>query len=103
MQKSIHRPHHKVVCAHLRQAREEANFTQADLAHRFGSTQAWVSSVEVGITRLDLVQVWEWCHACGIAFASFCSAVETELRALPTQTPKTKGKRSTRETGDGSN
>lgn len=82
-QKSIHRPQHKVVCAALRDARIAAELTQTQLAEVFGATQAWVSSVEVGITRLDTVQVWEWCRACGVTLVGFATAVQAELEKLP--------------------
>lgn len=76
MQKSIHRPQHKIVCAELRAVREAAGLTQTRLAKRFKNTQAWVSSVEVGITRLDTVQVWEWCRACGATLSAVSAAME---------------------------
>lgn len=88
MKKSIHRPQHKVVCAALRDARIAADLTQAQLAEAFGATQAWVSSVEVGITRLDTVQVWEWCRACGITLVAFATAVQGELEKLPAEKRK---------------
>jgi len=56
--------------------REAAGLTQTRLAKRFKNTQAWVSSVEVGITRLDTVQVWEWCRACGATLAEVAAAME---------------------------
>ena len=82
MQKSIHRPHHKIVCAELRAVREAAGLTQVELAGRFKNTQAWVSSVEVGITRLDTVQVWEWCQACGTTLTAFVAATEKGFSTL---------------------
>jgi transcriptional regulator with XRE-family HTH domain len=82
MQKSIHRPHHKIVCAELRAVREAAGLTQVELAGRFKNTQAWVSSVEVGITRLDTVQVWEWCQACGTTLSAFVAATEKGFSTL---------------------
>lgn len=83
MKKSIHRPQHKIVCAALRDARIAAELTQTQLAEVFGATQAWVSSVEVGITRLDTVQVWEWCRACGVTLLGFATTVQAELEKLP--------------------
>lgn len=83
MQKSIHRPHHRVVCAQLRAARESAGFTQVAFAKQLKTTQAWVSSVETGITRLDLVQIWEWCKACKLALPDFVAAVSEGFAKLP--------------------
>lgn len=83
MLKSIHRPHHRVVCAQLRAAREAAGWTQVQFAKRLKTTQAWVSSVETGLTRLDLVQVWEWCRACNASLSDLVDAINAGFAALP--------------------
>ncbi len=83
MLKSIHRPHHRVVCAQLRAAREAAGWTQVRFAKRLKTTQAWVSSVETGLTRLDLVQVWEWCRACNASLPDLVDAINAGFAALP--------------------
>lgn len=83
MQKSIHRPQHKLVCAQLRATREAAGLTQVAFAKRLKTTQAWVSSVETGITRLDLVQLWDWCKACRVALPDFVAAVSEGFAKLP--------------------
>jgi transcriptional regulator with XRE-family HTH domain len=83
MQKSIHRPQHKLVCAQLRAARESAGLTQVAFAKRVKTTQAWVSSVETGITRLDLVQLWDWCKACRVSLPDFVAAVSEGFAKLP--------------------
>lgn len=88
MQKSIHRPHHQRVYARLREAREQAELTQVQMAVRLKTTQAWVSSVETGLTRLDLVQVWEWCRACGTTLTAFAAQVEADFEVLPPESPK---------------
>lgn len=83
MLKSIHRPHHKLVCAQLRAVREGADLTQVQLAKKLKTTQAWVSAVEVGSTRLDLVQLWEWCRACDHSLEDLVAAVQKAFAALP--------------------
>lgn len=83
MQKSIHRPQHRLVCAQLRAAREAAGLTQVAFAKRLKTTQAWISSVETGITRLDLVQLWDWCKACRVALPDFVAAVSEGFAKLP--------------------
>ena len=83
MLKSIHRPHHRVVVAQLRAVREAAGWTQVQFAKRLKTTQAWVSSVETGLTRLDLVQVWEWCRACNASLGDLIKAIDAGFAALP--------------------
>jgi len=83
MLKSIHRPHHRVVCSQLRAAREAAGWTQVQFAKRLKTTQAWVSSVETGLTRLDLVQVWEWCRAANASLSDLVDAINAGFAALP--------------------
>lgn len=90
MKKSIHRPHHKIVCAQLRAAREAAGLTQSQLAKLLKVTQAWVSSVEVGITRLDTVQVWEWCRASGTTLIEVTDVIETGFSALQSERRRAK-------------
>lgn len=57
--------------------------TQVAFAKRLKTTQAWVSSVETGITRLDLVQLWDWCKACRVALPDFVAAVSEGFAKLP--------------------
>ena len=45
--------------------RVEAGLTQMDLAAKLARSQGHVSEVERGIKRIDPLQVWDWCHACG--------------------------------------
>lgn len=43
--------------ARLLQAREEAGLKQADAAKLFGQDQAWMSKVERGVRRLDVIEL----------------------------------------------
>ena len=50
--------------AELRSMRERAGLTQVQLAARLGRSQRSVSHLEKGTSRLDLIQLMEWCDAC---------------------------------------
>lgn len=65
MPKSIHRPEYRAVVGCLVAVRKEAGLTQVELAARLRHTQGWVSAVERGDSRLDLLQVHDWCRVCG--------------------------------------
>jgi transcriptional regulator with XRE-family HTH domain len=64
--KSIHRPEYRAVVGCLVAVRKEAGLTQVELAARLRHTQGWVSAVERGDSRLDLLQVHDWCRVCGL-------------------------------------
>lgn len=55
----------------LRQAREEARLTQAELAKRLGEDQSFVSKVERRERRLDLEELRRYCEGAGIDLATF--------------------------------
>lgn len=67
MAQSTHHRHYKHLIAILRDARTRAGITQTDLASKFGNTQTFVSKVERGERRLDVVEFVEWCEALGLA------------------------------------
>lgn len=66
----------------LRQAREDACLTQAALGGRLGRDQRYVSDIEVGVRRLDLLQVSDWARACGLDLTKFAAAVQAALDAF---------------------
>ena len=63
MAQSIHHRHYQLLLEVLRQARQDAGLTQADVGHRLGNTQTFVSKVERGERRLDVAEFVEWCQA----------------------------------------
>ncbi|MCC7304021.1 helix-turn-helix transcriptional regulator [bacterium] len=59
MKKTIYSSEHGKVIEHLVQARVEANLTQAQVAEKLGKTQSFVSKVEAGQRRVDVVLLRE--------------------------------------------
>jgi len=55
----------------LRSAREAQGVTQIDLARKLRVTQSWVSKVERGTRRLDVVELEIWCKAIDFSIADF--------------------------------
>ena len=55
----------------LRKAREAKGVTQIDLARKLRVTQSWVSKVERGTRRLDVVELEIWCKAIDFRIADF--------------------------------
>ena len=65
----------------LREAREEANLTQVELAERLKQSQSFVSKCERGERRLDLIQLRTMCQVLGISLTDFVNRLERELGA----------------------
>ncbi|HBK46297.1 MAG TPA: transcriptional regulator [Xanthomonadaceae bacterium] len=77
--KSIHKSEYQTLLQHLRAMRLSAQLTQTDLSVRLQRPQSYVSDVERGSRRLDLLQLREYCHACGQGLTDFVRKLEGEL------------------------
>ncbi|TCV92129.1 helix-turn-helix protein [Luteibacter rhizovicinus] len=66
MAASTHHHDYQLFIAALREARLAADVTQSELADRIGNTQTFVSKVERGERRLDLVETVEICEALSV-------------------------------------
>lgn len=54
---SVYSQRYKAFLRRLRDAREEADLTQADVARRLGRPQSFVSKCESGERRVDVVEL----------------------------------------------
>jgi transcriptional regulator with XRE-family HTH domain len=61
MPKSIYREEHQVLAQLLREMRERAGLTQAELAPRMGRPQNRISDFERGGRRVDLIEFIDYC------------------------------------------
>ena len=57
MAKSIYSGEYKYLVARLREARQRANLTQKQVADLLGVTQSFISKVESGQYRIDVIQL----------------------------------------------
>ncbi|MCE9564301.1 MAG: helix-turn-helix transcriptional regulator [Planctomycetes bacterium] len=76
MDKTIHTRENRVIVALLKEAREAANLTQIELAKLLKQSQSFVSKMEAGERRLDLVQLRTVCSALGITLPEFVERFE---------------------------
>ncbi|MBK9155069.1 MAG: helix-turn-helix transcriptional regulator [Chloracidobacterium sp.] len=81
MEKSIYTKEYSLFLEQLRKAREEKGLTQTDVAQKLGQTQSFVSKVERGERRLDIVELRAFCIAIGIGFPTFIGRIERALNA----------------------
>ena len=70
---------YKKFLTYLRSARVTSGMTQGELALRLKATQSFVSKVERGERRLDVLELRSWCKALEINFSSFIRKVDSNL------------------------
>jgi transcriptional regulator with XRE-family HTH domain len=80
MEKSIHSSGYTTFLALLR---EKAEVTQVELAARLERTQSFVSKVERGETRLDVLQLHAICAALGTTLPVFAAELDRRLARRP--------------------
>lgn len=60
MSKTIYSKDHKFLVERLKKARIEAGFDQEKVAELLGKTQSYISKIEAGQRRVDVVQLKEF-------------------------------------------
>jgi len=80
MEKSTFTREYAALCRLLRETREKSGLTQVELAEKIGETQSYVSKVERGERRLDLVQLQVFCRALKTTLSEFVFAFEAATR-----------------------
>lgn len=79
MPKSMHTDAHASFAAALIALRKEQGVSQVELGERLSKQQSWISQVERGARRLDVVEFYAWSSALGVrpedAFAQLVKAL----------------------------
>lgn len=60
MEKSIFSKEHKTLIAKLIRAREESGLSQQNAAKALGHSQSYISKIESGQRRIDIIQIKEF-------------------------------------------
>jgi transcriptional regulator with XRE-family HTH domain len=81
MTKAIYRPEYEVFLQQLKRMRTESGLTQAQCSAALGRPQSFMSDVERGVRRLDIVQLRDLCLVLGTDLSSFSRAYEQALEA----------------------
>jgi transcriptional regulator with XRE-family HTH domain len=81
-EKSIYTREYTAVLRLLREIRDRSGLTQIDLADRLGQTQSFVSKIERGDRRLDIVQLRTILRVLGSSLPEFVTSLEAALGSL---------------------
>ena len=57
MPKTIYSKDYKLLLAKIREARLEADLTQKEVSDKLGKTQSYISKIELGERRLDIIEL----------------------------------------------
>lgn len=69
MTNSVRDPRYVEILGKMRSARRAARLTQESLAFRLGQPQSYVSKIESGERRIDVVELIDLCAALGVTLA----------------------------------
>ena len=78
-EKSIYTDEYAAVLRLLKTARKKSGVTQIELAERLGQTQSFVSKVERGDRRLDIVQLRSILLEFGVTLPDFVRQLEAAI------------------------
>lgn len=80
MPKPIFRPEYDAVRALLRTLRTQAGVKQAELSAALGKPQPYISAIETGHRRVDIVEIRDICAFLGTSLEQFVATLEDALR-----------------------
>ncbi|MDE2465789.1 MAG: helix-turn-helix transcriptional regulator [Alphaproteobacteria bacterium] len=79
MSKPLHSEGYARFLLELRRAREERGMSQSDLAKAMGEHQTYVSKVETGVRRVDVVELQRWLSALRLSLTEFAPVLDRTL------------------------
>lgn len=82
MPASIHRPENAVLRRRLRELRQAADWTQVRLSKALGRPQSYISDIERGVRRVDVLELRDICLVLGHTATEFLEGLEQEILAL---------------------
>ena len=95
MSKPLHAEGYARFLRELRRAREERGVSQSDLANAMGEHQTYVSKVETGVRRLDVVELKRWLGALHLSLTEFAPVLDRALgvhHLLPSRVKAKRGR-----------
>lgn len=86
MTKAIYRPEYEVFLDILKRHRVAAGLTQVECSKALGRPQSFMSDVERGSRRLDIMQIRDLCQVFGCDFLDFLQEFQQNLSSVATST-----------------
>ncbi|TDF34567.1 XRE family transcriptional regulator [Alteromonadaceae bacterium M269] len=80
MPKTLYRRENKALLKLLKDCRAHAKLTQTQCSDALGRPQSFMSDVECGVRRLDIIQLRDLCMVFGISLEAFVVKLEQEIQ-----------------------
>lgn len=80
MSKSIHRKEYAALIEAVRDARLAAGLTQAQVSRELGRSQSFISDVETGKRRIDVVELRDIARLAGLSLSKLIAEFEKRLK-----------------------
>ncbi|MGH8085299.1 MAG: helix-turn-helix domain-containing protein [Lysobacter sp.] len=81
MRKSIHKPEYLALLAMVRKQRTACGMTQTALSEALARPQPYISTIETGVRRLDVVELREICQVLGVSIVDLIGDWDAEIRS----------------------
>lgn len=82
MEKTLNSARNELLCQMLQDARIAMGLTQVELAAKLKVHQTEVSRVERGITRVDLLELYDFLEAMEVPLMEFVAELDERLKAM---------------------
>jgi transcriptional regulator with XRE-family HTH domain len=79
MTKTIYRPEYQALLVLLKRCRAHAGLTQTQCSEALGKPQSFMSDVENGTRRLDIIQLRDLCAILGISLLELIQDLEDAI------------------------
>jgi transcriptional regulator with XRE-family HTH domain len=80
VKKSIHKKEYKYFVQVFTEYRIKAKLLQVDLAKKLGVPQSFVSKIETGQRKVDIIELREICSHLNVTITEFVTKLEKEIK-----------------------
>lgn len=80
MPKPIHRGEYEAIRTLLRQLRLDAGLKQSELSEALGKPQPYISAIETGHRRVDIIEIRDICSVLKLTLTYFVERLEESIR-----------------------
>lgn len=87
MAKSIHRPEYGVLLRYVRELRISSGRTQTELSTLLGRSQSFISDIERGNRRIDVLELRDICSHLGVEFIEAIAEIDRQISQLQSTRP----------------
>lgn len=78
--KTIYTREYRILLRILKSKRQQKRISQEEMAKKLGAPQSFISKIESGERRMDVMELFRYCEALGIEIVPFVKELVNEIR-----------------------